>query len=278
MDPIDLSLCGQRIRALSIGGVETCFQLSAFDACLDIGRCPPGASNQGNLLLTHGHIDHAAGLPYYISMRSMARQPAPRIYCPAPALPAVRMLLEAWTQLQADTELATLTGVGPGEEIPLRGGFARTFHTPHRIESIGYTLYRRRKRLRAHLVGSSGEELAARVRAGEDVNEEHTVAEICFPGDTEITVVEQEECVRTAQVLLLECTFLGPSVRPSDATEGGHVHLDQIAERAHLFQNEALVLTHFSRRHSPEEIRAEVHEKLPPELLARTQLLIHGGG
>jgi ribonuclease Z len=273
--PIDLDLSGQRIRALSVGGVETCYQLSAFDACLDIGRCPPGAANAQNLLLTHAHIDHAAGLPYYISMRSMARQPPPRIWCPAASLPALRRILEAWGELQADTERATLSPVEPGLEIPLRGGFARAFASPHRIECTGYTLFRRKKKLRDELSGLSGPAIAERARAGDEVNVDVEVPEICFPGDTQIEVVEQEPTVTRARVLLLECTFIGDDVSPAQARAGGHVHLDQIAERAELFQNEALVLTHFSRRYSPEEIRARVSAKLPPSLLARTELLIH---
>ena len=53
------------------------------------------------------------------------------------------------------------------------------------------------------------------------------------------------------------------------------MHLDQIAERADLFDNEFVVLTHFSRRHAEAEIRAEVDRRLPESLRARIRLLQH---
>ena len=38
------------------------------------------------------------------------------------------------------------------------------------------------------------------------------------------------------------------------AREYAHIHLDDIVQRASLFENEAIVLTHFSLRYRPEEI------------------------
>ena len=55
------------------------------------------------------------------------------------------------------------------------------------------------------------------------------------------------------RVLLIECSFLGPDDRER-ARQYDHIHLDDIAERASLFENEAIVLTHFSMRYRPEEI------------------------
>jgi ribonuclease Z len=87
-------------------------------------------------------------------------------------------------------------------------------------------------------------------------------------------VVESEPTVTTARLLLLECTFIGHDVRPEVARSGGHIHLDDLAERASLFQNEAILLTHFSRRHRPEDIRDAVKQRLPRTLAERVHLLL----
>lgn len=104
MDPIDLDLSGQRIRALSVGGVENCYQLSAFDACLDIGRCPPGSSNAQTLLLTMPISITPRVCPITFRCLKHGPQLLPRIWCPAASLPALSRILEAWGELQADTE------------------------------------------------------------------------------------------------------------------------------------------------------------------------------
>lgn len=273
---MELTLAGYAIRALSIGGIETCFEIPAFDVLLDIGRCPPGSERRSVLLLSHAHIDHAAGLPYFVSMRGLMKHSAPRVYCPEPSAPHLARILESWSELQADTDRCTLTGVRSGDTIPLANdGFARVFSSPHRIATCGYTLYKRIRKLRPELAGLPSEEIARRARAGEPIDQITERAEICFPGDTKIDVVENEPAVREARVLLLECTFMEDKVSVSKARQGGHVHLDEIAERASLFQNEVILLTHFSRRYRSSEIREAVDKKLPAALRSRVQLLIH---
>ena len=272
---VRLDLVGHRIEALSVGGIETCFQVPAYDLCFDIGRCPPGADNRSVLLLTHGHIDHAAGLPYYVSLRALKNLSEPRVYCPAPSLAGVNAVLEAWTQLDADTSKCSVTGVSAGDQIELKHrAYARVFRSPHRVATVGYTIFSRVRKLRTDLRGLTPTEISDKARAGEVVDRAVERPEICFPGDTRIEIVESEPTVTQARLLLLECTFVGSDVSIAKAKKAGHIHLDQICERADLFENEAILLTHFSRRHHHNEIRAEV-AKMPARLRDRVQLLLH---
>ena len=270
---VTLNLGGLTIEAYSVGGIETCYQIPAFDVCLDIGRCPPGAERRNVLLLTHAHIDHAAGLPYYVSLRSLINMPPPKVFCPAPDRDNLQAILDGWSKLQADSNRCQLIGVAPDNEIRLpRGHVAQPYRSPHRIATVGYTIYSERKKLKAELHGLDGPAIAERARSGESVNEVHRRAELSFPGDTRIEVVETEPSVTQARILLLECTFVGPDVSIEKARRSGHVHLDQIAERADLFENEHVVLTHFSRRHSEAHIKDEVERRLPAKLLERVHL------
>lgn len=270
-----LTLAGHTMEALSIGGVETCFQLPDFDVCLDIGRCPPGAELRSTLLLTHAHIDHAAGLPYYVSMRALMSMRPPRVFCPKAAHPRLGQILELWTSLQADADRCDLIPVEAGDRIDLgKGSFATVYRSPHRIATVGYTLHSSKKKLRPELVDLSREEIAQRARAGEEVNHTVTRAEISFPGDTLIDVVEEEPSVTKSRVLILECTFFAPKVDVKKARKAGHVHFDEVLERADLFENEVILLSHFSRRHSRTEIEEAVRRRAPKQLASRIRLLL----
>ena len=72
---------------------------------------------------------------------------------------------------------------------------------------------------------------------------------------------------RGAKVLLLECSFLLPEDRDR-ATLYQHIHLDDVVSRADLFHNEAVVLTHFSARYRPAEIR-DALRAIPEPLAGR---------
>lgn len=263
-----------QLRGRCVGGVETCYEVPTWDLNLDIGRCPPGSERQRTLLLTHGHIDHAAGLPYYVSLRALYGMTPPKIFCPRSAEGPLRDILAGWARLQTDSERCELVGLDPGDEVPLgRSRFARTFASPHRIQTLGYTIFERVRKLAPELHGLPPEAIRARVAAGEEVHQVIERPELCFPGDTQIAVLDRDPSVKRARVLLLECTFLGPSVEPEKARRGGHIHLDDIAARAEDFENEHLVLVHFSQRYGRDEIEHEVSAKLPPDLRERVHVM-----
>ena len=62
--------------------------------------------------------------------------------------------------------------------------------------------------------------------------------------------------------------FVLPGGQVSRAREYAHIHLDDILDRADKFENEALVLTHFSQRYRPEEIRQALR-RIPEPLASR---------
>src|SRR5664280_483261 len=72
----------------------------------------------------------------------------------------------------------------------------------------------------------------------------------------------------TAKILLLECSFVEERDRER-SKEWKHLHLDEIAERADLFENEVVVLTHLTLRTEADEIRRLVKKRLPARLAVR---------
>jgi ribonuclease Z len=221
-------------------------------------------------------MDHMGGIAYHAAMRELKNMRAPTYVVPHEYVAGLKALFEAWAQLDY-SHGHELIALGPGEEwSPRPGWFARPFRSTHVAPTQGYGLWRRKEKLLPHLRGLPSEEVGRRRLAGERVTAVTDTPEIAFCGDTTIDVVEREEVVRTARVLILETTFLDDRVSVELARSKGHVHLDEVVERAALFRNEALVLTHFSSRYTASEITALLDAKLPPDLRARVTPLLRG--
>ncbi len=57
------------IAGYSVAGEESIICIPELDVCFDIGRAPRDCLAINHVLLTHGHMDHAAGIAYYFSQR-----------------------------------------------------------------------------------------------------------------------------------------------------------------------------------------------------------------
>ena len=53
-----------------------------------------------------------------------------------------------------------------------------------------------------------------------------------------------------------------------------HVHFDDVADFAERFENRMIVLSHFSRRYSRQEIRDHIARRCPPILRERLRLAL----
>lgn len=266
------------LEATSIGGIETCIQLPSLDLAFDIGRCPRGAENRPRIFLTHTHMDHASGLAYHASMRDLLGRPAPTYYVPRENLADLEQLLATWRRLDRSDIPCHFVGCSPGDQVAL--GKTRTVHpfrSPHRIYCQGYAIHARKKKLRPEFVGLQDQELRRLRLDGIEIQEEHPEIEVAFCGDTTIDVVELHADVRQARLLILECTFIDADMNPGSARARGHVHLHDIIDRADLFENRHILLTHFSMRYGEGKIVDTLQKTLPAKLRGRLSALLADG-
>jgi len=96
---------------------------------------------------------------------------------------------------------------------------------------------------------------------------------IAYLGDTRSIPIDSHPLLPQCRVLICECTFLTPEHRER-AEKTMHLHLDELPIVLKLFESEHIVLTHFSRRYTPETIPKLVHSVLSPADCSRVQLLI----
>ncbi len=270
-----LKLVGIDLEAVSVGGLETCIQLPGFDLAFDIGRCPPTSVRRKRILCTHAHMDHMGGLAYHAATRDLMSMPTPTYYVPRENYDDVVDLFAVWRRLDRSDLPCNLVACGPGDRLDIGGGRAAIpFRSPHRVPCQGYAIVAKRKKLLPAFADVPPAEIQRRRLAGEVVAEEHDVTEVAFTGDSVIDVVEREPLVRTARLLIMEVTFVGDKVSVARSRQNGHIHLDEVIERADLFENEAILFTHFSARHGHSEIRKILADRLPARLKDRVTPLL----
>lgn len=273
--PVELRLGDLRIEGWSRAGEETWFRVHPPGLALDAGRGALQLTGARDVFLTHGHLDHALGLPYVLSQRSLHRSVGTRVFCPVETVEPLAGLIAASERLERATYCYELVGLAPGDRVEVGRNLAmEAFAIDHVVPGVGYHLIRRKRHLAPALSGRSRDELIALRQQGIETTE--TVEEIwlSYCGDTGPAVFELEPRLYTSRVLMVECTFLTAEHRH----RGGlykHIHLEDLAERAGSFRNEALVLHHLSRRHSVGDLRREVERHLPG-LAGRVHLLVEG--
>ena len=126
-------------------------------------------------------------------------------------------------------------------------------------------------------MGLAGDEIRKRRRAGDDLFDDRERLELAYATDTRIEVLDRNPELYGARTLILECTFLDDRKPRARAHASGHIHLDDIIERAARFTNEALVLMHFSQVYKPREVVEILRRRCPQPLWRRIVPFVPAG-
>lgn len=259
------------IDGRSRAGHETVFRIRELNVVLDIGRCPDFAVSIPQVFVTHAHLDHGVGIPFYAGQRRLQRLAGGTIYLPAAAAEGFREILAIYERMANSPFGIEIAPLAPGDVVPLgRTHSVLTHAATHRVTANAYEIVEIRHRLKPEFESLSHEEIQRR-RA--EVIEEVRLPVLFYTGDTDRGLLEQNAAMYRAAVLLIECTYVLDGHQGS-AAEYRHIHFDDIAEFAERFENEMIVLTHFSRRYSRGDIVATIRRRCPAVLRDRIRLAL----
>jgi ribonuclease Z len=272
----DVVVAGRRLLGVSVGSSETCI-ISPEHMAFDIGRCPLSAVRMQVVAFTHLHVDHVAGLPFHLATRNLQKMAPPIYLVPRAVAPEFNAMIEAFARLDGSKFKYTVVPMSPGDSYALKKGWVvRSFQTMHTVPSQGYILYQTRNKLYPEYSRLGKEELMSFRRDGKEISESVLIPEIAVTGDTTLDALAKCADARRANTLVTEVTFLDESSTIHTARNYGHVHVDEVVERAdELFlETRGVLLTHFSARYSSERILDILRARLPEKLFGKVTPLV----
>src|SRR5687768_3117913 len=100
----------------SVGGEETVIQVPEMNVCFDPGRCPQFALTSDLMLVSHPHMDHVAGLGYYLSQRHFPGMTPGPLFVPRQIERPVEELLRSWQSLERQQTPFKILPMSPGQD------------------------------------------------------------------------------------------------------------------------------------------------------------------
>jgi ribonuclease Z len=264
---LDTSWGPLTIAGGSRAGEGTLILLPQLRLAFDPGRPHRALPPMTTVVVSHGHMDHLAGVGYWASQRQLNSMGPGTLFAPDDIAPRLRRLLELHADLEGGQPY-------PVEVVPVTDGDRRRlrrdlelgfFATDHWVPTLGSRLVWLRRRLLPELVGLDGAEIASRRRAGETVSEERRVSLLSYCADSGPKLFEHHPEVVASEVLLLECSFFRQADR-ARADRYGHLHLEDLLAVTESLGCRHLVLLHASRRHRLREVESIIDQRLRPRL------------
>ncbi len=262
------------IIGYSVAGEETVVAVPQLDVCFDLGKAPDQIIPINHILLTHGHMDHAAGIAYYLSQRNFCGISPGTILAPKNLLPPMKEIINAWSRLDGNKIPANLVGVKPGDEYRIKPNlFTRVFPTKHSRGSVGYTVIEKRKKLKTEYKGLTGPQIVELKKQGVEIDYPLEIPIVTYLGDTQYVDFSQLKYIVESKILIAECTFY-EGEHSGRAEAGRHMHIDEFATLLDKMNNEHIIITHITQRTPMREIRKILKDALPKDKYEKITLLM----
>jgi ribonuclease Z len=245
-----------RLLGCSLAGEETSIIAPELNLGFDVGRAQRYLLGVDHVFLTHGHMDHAAGIAYYFSQRMFIDNQPGHLYAPPALLEPIRRLLRVWEEIDGHEPPANLHPAEPGVDIPLRRDLlVRPFEVNHPcrrrvrdvVHALGYTAIEVRQKLLDEYRELTGPQLVELKRQGVAITRRLEIPLVTYCGDTAAGDFLDLDFVRNSKVLLLECTFVEQD-HLDRARAGNHIHLNDLRGILPRLNNERILLIHLTHR------------------------------
>lgn len=262
-----------KFQGLSLSGIRTAIAMPELSLCFDVAQGYPFVLNLKHYFISHGHMDHAAGIPYIISQRAMNSLDPGKFYMPASLIEPMNGIMKLWEKIENHTYRYQFIPIKADDEIPINAQtYVKIFPTTHRIESYGYTVFEIHKKLKVEYKNLSREQIIELRKRGKEVSEIHHVPVVSFTGDTQSEFLDSREWIKKSKILILEATYLDDRKTIDHARKWGHTHIDEIIPRLNEIESEQIVFIHASSRYSDKEAQKLLFKKIPAQYRDRVAL------
>ena len=262
-----------RLHGTSIAGEQTALHVPEFDVVFDMGQCLRSSLSANIVALTHSHMDHVGGLPYWFSQRYFQKIAGGKCLCHPDTADPIRKMLQSWAPIERQETPHEVVGVAPEEEVPIRQNVVlRAIESQHTCPSLAWAIIEHRHKLKDEFKDLPQNELRRLREQGEDITRSTEIPLIAYTGDTERGEFLERPEFSKARILITECTFFDPDHRER-ASIGRHLHFDDLADLSRKWEAEHIVVVHLSRRTMLSSAAARIQE-LGPDLADRMHLLM----
>ena len=238
-----------RIQGISVAGEQAVVHVPELDLCFDVGLCPRAILPTPTIALSHTHMDHVGGLPYWFSQRFFQKMPgtARCLVHPKMAEP-LRRMMAAWVDLERQRTPHEIVAIEPDTEFQVRPNiFVRAIEVSHTTPALGFVAIERRSKLRDEFHGLPQDRLRELRAQGVEITRMIEIPLVAYTGDTEPGEFLLREEFRRAQVVITECTFFEDEHRDR-AKIGKHLHVEDLRPLLEAWEARDVVIVHVSRR------------------------------
>lgn len=255
-----------KLMGRSIAGVETVLTIPGWDLTLDTGRAPDFAFAMNNLAISHWHLDHAGGLPFYLGLRRLNSLPPLNVIVPTQKLAATSAFLETLKNV-SDTGIAYHV-TSAEKPLTLKKGFMlEAIPTFHNVPATGYLVSQKKNHLKKEFQGCPESQIKASSLKGIEVSETTTEPMLAFSGDSMAEFLDTE--AGKTPYLVMECSFFGDRSEYEKVRHYGHTHILDWKDRAEKILSHTVIMIHTSQRYSKQQVAEACQKHLPKTLLDR---------
>jgi len=263
-----------RVVGFSLAGEETVVALPELDICFDVGRAPREIIAINTVCVSHGHMDHAAGVPYYFSQRHFVGAPPGRVLVHRQLAQSFQAMQACWADIEGYHSPGEIIGGVGGEKVPLRRNVViKAFDVNHGRCALGFSIIESRHKLKSEYVGLSGPQLVELKKKGIEIEYWTEVPLVAYLGDTCDGPFIDADHVRDAQLVIMECTFVDTD-HLHRARAGSHIHVSDLPAILKRLRSRNILLTHLTRRTDVRSAKRIIERTISPADRERITLLM----